>query len=123
MDYKIIAVDTAIGQLSVAFLDSNGATVAIYAVDVPIVDGNFITGEALEAEIQLRAPVWLMERTSAISTVTNLSHLEALVDHTYVDTALVVYTNTNTITILDILTVTTTTSRSLLEETVNVNQI
>lgn len=123
MDYKIIAVDTAIGQLSVAFLDSNGATVAIYAVDVPIVDGNFITGEALEAEIQQRAPVWLMERTAAINTVTNLAHLESLVDHTYVDTTVVFYTNTNTITITDILTVTTTTARSVLEETVDVNQL
>lgn len=80
MDYKITAVNTAIGQLTVMFVDSAGAAVATYAVDVPIVDGAFITGDRLEAEIQQRAPVWLLERTTAINTVTNLTQLASLVD-------------------------------------------
>ena len=84
MDYKITAVDTAIGQLTVMFVDSAGAAVATFAVDVPIVDGAFITGDRLEAEIQQRAPVWLLERTTAISTVSNLAHLESLVDPAHV---------------------------------------
>ena len=84
MDYKITAVDTAIGQLTVMFVDSAGVEVATYAVDVPIEAGAFVTGNRLEAEIQQRAPVWLLERTTAISTVSNLAHLESLVDPAYI---------------------------------------
>ena len=84
MDYKIIAVDTAIGQLTVMFVDSAGAEVATYAVDVPIVEGSFVTGIDLEREIQQRAPIWLLERTQLINTVSNLAHLESLVDPDYV---------------------------------------
>jgi len=84
MDYKITAVNTAIGQLTIMFVDSAGAEVATYAVDVPIVDGLFVTGIDLEREIQQRAPVWLLERTQSISTVSNLAHLESLVDPNHV---------------------------------------
>ena len=84
MDYKITAVDTAIGQITVMFVDSTGGELAKYAVDVPIENGSFITGDRLEAEIQQRAPVWLLERTAAISTVSNIAHLASLVDPDYV---------------------------------------
>ena len=84
MDYKIIAVNAAIGQLTIMFVDSAGAEVATFAVDVSIEDGAFITGDRLEAEIQQRAPTWLLERTTAVSTVSNFAHLESLVDPNYV---------------------------------------
>lgn len=84
MDYKIIAVNAAIGQLTIMFVDSAGAEVATFAVDVSIEDGAFITGDRLEAEIQQRAPTWLLDRTTAVSTVSNFAHLESLVDPDYV---------------------------------------
>ena len=123
MDYKIIAVDTAIGQLTVTFLNSAGAEVSTCAVDVPIVDGSFITGDALEQEIQQRAPVWFLERTDAISTVTNLSHLEELVDHEYVASMQIVPVRSNRITITDVLTLSTQTSRTVIDQSIDIESM
>ena len=67
MDYRVIAANAAIGQIQVIYSDS-GADIATYTIDVPIVDGAFLTGDALAAEIQSRAPVWLLDRKNAVST-------------------------------------------------------
>ena len=85
MEYKIVAANAAIGQISVAYLDAAGAVTAIYAIDVPIVDGSFITGDVLEEAIQARAPVWLLERTAAVNNADNFSVLAGLIDTAFVE--------------------------------------
>lgn len=74
MDYRIVAADAAIGQIQVTY-SNNEVDIATYAVDVPVVDGAFITGNALAAEIQHRAPVWLIQRIADVSTATGFSDI------------------------------------------------
>jgi hypothetical protein len=78
MDYEIISFENETGQIQVSYLD-NGQKIATYAIDVPIVDGMFITGESLENEIQLRAPLWLQERKEQVKMALNASALSSLV--------------------------------------------
>lgn len=78
MDYKITAADAALGQIEVTYLN-NGETVAAYAIDVPIVDGRYITGDVLAAEIVRRAPVWLLERKNQAATAGGFEQINALV--------------------------------------------
>lgn len=74
MDYKIIAADASIGQIQVAY-SKDGADVATFVIDVPIADGAFVTGSALEAEIQARAPVWLINRKAEVAAASGFSAL------------------------------------------------
>ena len=78
MDYRIIAANAEIGQIQVTYSDS-GADIATYAIDVPVVDGAFLTGDALTAEIQMRAPVFLVERKAAVAVATGFDEIQALV--------------------------------------------
>lgn len=78
MDYRITAADAALGQIEVTYL-KDGVSVAVYTIDVPIVSGQYITGNALDVEIVRRAPVWLMERKQAVSTAANFANIQALV--------------------------------------------
>jgi hypothetical protein len=78
MDYKIVAADAAMGQIQVTY-SSNGVDIATYAMDVPVVDGAFITGDALAIEIQHRAPLWLLERTQEVQTATGFDAILAQV--------------------------------------------
>jgi len=50
-----------------------------YAIDLPIEDGKFPTGEKLEEVIQSMAPVWLIERKNALEIANNAHEIEALV--------------------------------------------
>ena len=79
MDYRIISADAAIGQIHVTYSDA-GEDIATYAIDVPVIDGAFLTGDALAAEIQLRAPVWLLERKAAVAAATGFDTIYALVE-------------------------------------------
>ena len=78
MDYRIIAANAEIGQIQVTYSDS-GTDIATYAIDVPVVDGAFLTGDALVAEIQMRAPVFLVERKAAVAVATGFDEIQALV--------------------------------------------
>jgi hypothetical protein len=78
MDYRIVAANAAIGQIQVTYSNAD-IDIATYAIDVPIVDGAFITGTALDAEIQHRAPNWLVERAATVAVATGFSDIEALV--------------------------------------------
>lgn len=81
MDYKITRAISEIGQIEVTYTN-NGKDVAVYAIDVPVVDGAFITGEALDAEIRHRAPTWLVEREEAVKAAPNFDQIAALVQET-----------------------------------------
>jgi hypothetical protein len=79
MDYRIISANATIGQIQVTY-SNEGEDIATYAIDVPVVDGAFLTGDALAAEIQLRAPVWLLERKAEVSTAIGFDEISALVE-------------------------------------------
>lgn len=78
MDYKITRATAKIGQIEVAYMDGD-KIVGIYAIDVPVVGGAFITGEALETLIQQQAPVWLAKREQDVASATGFDQIEALV--------------------------------------------
>lgn len=78
MDYVITRAISEIGQIEVTYMHE-GRPVATYAVDVPVVDGAFITGDALDAEIRHRAPTWLVEREHQVKTATGFEQIAALV--------------------------------------------
>lgn len=79
MDYKIINARKSVGQIDVAYLQ-DGKTVAVYTMDVPIIDGAYLTPEQLTEEIQHRAPVFIAERALQNATATGFELLEALVE-------------------------------------------
>lgn len=87
MDYRIIAADATIGQIQVTY-SNVGEDIATYAIDVPVVDGAFLTGDALAEEIQRRAPVWLLERKAEVAAATGFSEILALVQTPPIDTGL-----------------------------------
>jgi hypothetical protein len=78
MDYRIVAADAAIGQIQVTYSNA-GEDIATYAIDVPVVDGAFLTGDALAEEIQHRAPVWLLERKAEVAAAVGFDSILALV--------------------------------------------
>ena len=78
MDYRIISAVAETGQIVVEYSDG-GSVVSTFAIDVPIVNGQFVTGQTLEAEIQLRAPTWIVSRKAAVASATNFNEIQALV--------------------------------------------
>lgn len=62
MEYKIIGFNKNVGQITVQF--ENQWT---FAIDLPIVDGRYPTGEALEQTIQNFAPNYLKERQTLLA--------------------------------------------------------
>lgn len=78
MDYRITRAISELGQIEVTYTHE-GKDVATYAIDVPVVDGAFLTGEALDAEIRHRAPTWLVEREQAVATASGFDQIAALV--------------------------------------------
>lgn len=81
MEYKIVSANAEIGQIQVAYSE-DGVTLASYAIDVPIVAGAYVTGEALEAEILARAPTWLVTRRAIAQSASGFENILARVDET-----------------------------------------
>lgn len=74
--YTIIGFNKQIGQLTIRFHPDMSPLV----VDVPIENGQYITGETLDTYIKNFIPTWHMERLAAIQNgVSNESVLESLV--------------------------------------------
>jgi len=82
MDYDIIGADKTIGQIQVSYKNEEGNVVATYAIDIPVVEGKYITGDALHAEIILRAPTWILSREKDVEKADNFDQIEALVKKT-----------------------------------------
>lgn len=78
MEYTIVRAAPETGQIEVQYTE-NGKAFGVYIVDVPIVDGAFLTGQALHNEIMHRAPTWAIEREHAVKTATGFDAIEALV--------------------------------------------
>jgi len=78
MDYQIIRATPEIGQIEVLYKEG-GKPVGAYAIDVPVVDGAFLTGDALHEEIMHRAPVWVNQREQEVATATGFDQIISLV--------------------------------------------
>lgn len=84
MDYQIITANEAIGQIEVLYKDGD-KPVGIYAIDVPVVEGTFLTGDALHAEIMHRAPTWVSQREQEVQSASGFDQIAALVQPLAVD--------------------------------------
>jgi hypothetical protein len=78
MEYQILSANAEIGQIEVLY-KQDGVAVAAYAIDVPVVDGAFLTVAELDTEIQHRAPTWLDVRKQEVKTATGFAEINALV--------------------------------------------
>ena len=78
MEYQITSANADIGQIEVLY-KQDGIDVAAYAIDVPIVNGAFLTGVELNAEIQHRAPVWINTRKQELANAIGFDEIIALV--------------------------------------------
>jgi hypothetical protein len=77
ISYKITSVDASVGQILATFYDGE-EFIASYAVDVPVVNGAFITGQELHDNIMAIAPMWHVERRAAVAAATGLADIQAL---------------------------------------------
>lgn len=77
--YKVVRATRSIGQIEVAYFDGE-KHLGTWAIDVPVQDGQFLTGDALDAEIMHRAPSWAVEREQAVATAAGFDQIEALVE-------------------------------------------
>jgi hypothetical protein len=78
MIYKIIGADPTTGQITVEY-SHNGSVVGVHPIDVPIVNGVFITGTELDAEIMARAPLWMAERVDTAKAAANFDSIAMMV--------------------------------------------
>lgn len=78
MDYQIIRATPEIGQIEVLYKEGE-KRLGAYAIDVPVVDGAFLTGDALHQEIMHRAPTWLNQREQDVATAVGFDQIAALV--------------------------------------------
>lgn len=73
--YKVLNFDEGAGQLIIEFAEN----MAPLAIDVPIKDGLYITGEELDTYIKGFIPTWHLERQAQIQAgVANADQLKAL---------------------------------------------
>jgi len=78
MDYQIIRATPEIGQIEVLYKEGE-KLLGAYAIDVPVVDGAFLTGTALHEEIMHRAPTWATQREQEVALATGFDQIVALV--------------------------------------------
>lgn len=86
MDYQIIKATPEIGQIEVLYKEGE-KVYGVYAIDVPIVDGSFLTGDILHEEIMHRAPTWATQREQEVATATGFDQIIALVQELPVQTS------------------------------------
>ena len=78
MQYIITNADEMRGQITVKFT-RNGDTLGLMALDVPIVDGKFITGDVLKNHILTYAPTHIVQRQDSIKAASNFEEIKSLV--------------------------------------------
>jgi hypothetical protein len=80
LTYKITSADQSIGQIQVTFYDENNMPVGNYAIDIPIVNGAFISGPELDARIMQVAPTWHAQRKVDVATAAGFDSIVASVE-------------------------------------------
>lgn len=78
MNYKIVGATASLGQIEVAYFEGE-KQYGVYAIDVPVVEGAFLTGDALHAEIMHRAPTWAPERERSVAAAVGFDKIQSLV--------------------------------------------
>ena len=81
MQHKIISSDKALGQIKVEY-SMDGQVIGVISIDVPIVNGSYISGDELESEIKFRAPTWLATRMAETKEATGFPDLPVDVQQT-----------------------------------------
>jgi hypothetical protein len=77
--YKVLSFNETTGQLTIEFAKE----LAPLTVDVPIENGLYIAGEALDNYVQGFIPTWFIERQTQINAgISNVEVLKALVEQT-----------------------------------------
>jgi hypothetical protein len=79
MEYKIVNAGASTGTITVMYL-YQGDNLGIFPIDVPVVDGKYITGTALEELIQSKAPTWLLQRKIEVASASNFEDIASKVD-------------------------------------------
>jgi hypothetical protein len=85
MDYQIIRATPEIGQIEVLYKEGE-KPMGVYAIDVPVVNGAFLTGDALHEEIMHRAPTWATQREQEVAAATGFDQVAVLVQELPVET-------------------------------------
>jgi hypothetical protein len=78
MEYQIVRATPESGQIEVLYKEGE-KLLGVYAIDVPVVDGAFLTGDALHEEIMHRAPTWATQREQEVATAVGFDQIVALV--------------------------------------------
>lgn len=76
--YKIIRATRSTGQIEVAYFDGE-KHLGTWAIDVPVQDDQFLTGDSLDSEIMHRAPTWAIEREASVAAASGFDQIEAMV--------------------------------------------
>lgn len=80
MKYEIKSVDAAAGTMSVRYFDDQDSTGIVLAVDLPIEDEAFPSGERLHQLISAYAPTYYFSRTRTLAAGVDVSHITPLID-------------------------------------------
>jgi hypothetical protein len=78
MQHHIISANAAAGQIVVTY-SQDGINFASYNIDVPIIEGVFISGDALHAYLDTFAPVAQVLREEVVAQATGFAAIAALV--------------------------------------------
>ena len=79
MEYRIIEFNEQTGSVVVLY-NHAGRDLGAYGIELPIVDGAFIVGTALDEYLMSHAPTWLIEKENAVKTATNVEEIKQLVN-------------------------------------------
>jgi hypothetical protein len=77
MEYKIVSADAVSGRIEVEYMEAE-IHLGVYAIDVPIVNGVFLNEEELDAEILLRAPLWVNARENEVASASGFEYILSL---------------------------------------------
>lgn len=78
MKHRIISTNSDNGTIVVEYLTDDDQSLSKQSMDVPIVNGNYLTGPLLEHEIAKLAPFDLERRALQVSKVENAAIIESL---------------------------------------------
>lgn len=67
LKYEIVEANPAIGQIKVRYFNEANPVGWSYAIDVPVLNGAYVTGHDLDVEIRQRAPVWQLQRAAEVN--------------------------------------------------------
>jgi hypothetical protein len=79
MEYQIISFNRETGSIEVLYR-KNDKVLGIWNIDIPIENGNYISGAKLETRILAQYPSWVLERADQIAAgIANEAEIAALV--------------------------------------------